>query len=365
MSFDSATDRLLFANDASNTFVEFDREGHQHNVCSDLDLQDLIVVQGGFGPDHASIAGLVGTGDGFVYVETEDDSTVVRVDRSCHVLAAFVHEQFSEAPAENDALACDTNTFDEPAVWLRDAVHGRVVAYAVESGYCALPSAVSVTAPRSVSTGGSGRVCATLRSRAKGEPLPGLPVDLLVAGRGIGSPVTDAQGRACTDYVPFSFEAGSGAATSEARQPVLAAFLGTPAYRPASARASLVVNRVVQPPPRPVPPALEGMPAPVAAVAAPPPPPPVQPPQPPPPAPQQQPVTQPQGHPGAQPGAMGQVAGALAPEDEVEAAAEGGDTHLMVAVDWEAYALPSAFGVVAFAAVLRRRRASRVRSQSA
>jgi hypothetical protein len=62
---------------------------------------------------------------------------------------------------------------------------------------------------------------------------------------------------------------------------------------------------------------------------------------------------------------MGQAAGALAPEDEVEAAAEGGDTHLAVAVEWEAYALPPVVGVVVFAAVLKRRRASRVRSQSA
>jgi hypothetical protein len=62
---------------------------------------------------------------------------------------------------------------------------------------------------------------------------------------------------------------------------------------------------------------------------------------------------------------MGQLGAAMMPEDEAEAAAQGGDTHLMTAVDWEAYALPSAFGVVAFAAVLRRRRASRVRGQSA
>jgi hypothetical protein len=62
---------------------------------------------------------------------------------------------------------------------------------------------------------------------------------------------------------------------------------------------------------------------------------------------------------------MGQAAGALAPEDEVEAAAEGGDTHLAVAVTWEAYALPPVVGVVLFAAVLSRRRASRVRGQSA
>jgi photosystem II stability/assembly factor-like uncharacterized protein len=363
MSYDSATDRLLFANDQSDSFYEYDREGRERHACPSLGLPSLITVNGSNGTgNRASIAGLVATGDGLVYVEAEDDSTVVRIDRSCHVLAQYTHEFFTEATNENDALACDTTTFDEPAVWLRDAQHMRIVAFSVDAGYCALPSGVSVTAPDSVATGGSGRVCATLRSRAKGTPLPGQHVDLLVAGRGIGSPVTDRHGRACTDYVPLAAEAGAGTASSTARQPVLAAFLGTPAYRPASARASLLVSRAVVPP-APPPPPVEAQPAAPAVVAPPPPPPPVQPPQPPPPAPQQAPVAQ--GHPGAQPGAMGQLGAATMPEDEAEAAAQGADTHLMTAVDWEAYALPSAFGVVAFAAVLRRRRASRVRSQSA
>lgn len=361
MSYDSATDRLLFANDQSDSFYEFDRAGRQRHACPSLGLPTLISVNGSNGTgNRASIAGLVATGDGLVYVEAEDDSTVVRIDRSCHVLAQFTHEFFTEATNENDALACDTTTFGEPAVWLRDAQAMRIVAFSVESGYCALPSAVSVAAPPAVATGGSGRVCATLRSRAKGTPLPGQHVDLLVAGRGIGSPVTDRRGRACTDYVPTSQEAGAGSASSSARQPVLAAFLGTAAYRPASARASLVVSRAVV---VPAPPAVEAQPAGPPVLAAPPPPPPVQPPQPPPPAPQQQPVAQ--GHPGAQPGAMGQLGAAAMPDDEAEAAAQGADTHLMTAVDWESYALPSAFGVLAFAAVLRRRRASRVRGQSA
>jgi photosystem II stability/assembly factor-like uncharacterized protein len=366
MSYDSATDRILFANDQSDSFYEYDRDGRERHACPSLGLQTLITVNVNNGTgNRASIAGLVATGDGLVYVEAEDDATVVRIDRSCHVIAQFTHEFFSEAPNENDALACDTTSFSEPAVWLRDAAAARVIAYSVESGYCALPSAVTVTAPSAVAMGGSGRVCAHLRSRAKGTPLPGLPIDLLVAGRGIGSPVTNARGIACTDYVPLQGEAGSGNGTARSRQPVLAAFLGTAAYRPSDARASLVVSRTVvppPPPPRPAAPALSN-PAPAVIIAAPPPPPPVQPPQPPPPGPQQQPIAQ--GHPGAQPGAMGQVGAATMPEDEGEAAAQGADTHLMVGLDWEAYALPSAFGVLAFAAVLKRRRASGVRSQSA
>jgi hypothetical protein len=360
-SYDSATDRLLFANDGSDSFVEYDREGHERHSCPNLGLQSVIILSAGTPGFAASIAGMVATGDGLVYVEAEDDSTVVRIDRSCRVLATYSHEYFSEAPAENDGLACDTVTFDEPAVWLRDAVAGRVVAYAVESGYCALPSTVSVTAPPGVATGGSGRVCATLRSRAKGTPLRGQHVDLLVAGRGIGSPVTDKHGRACTDYVPLSREAGAGTASSRARQPVLAAFLGTPAYRPSDARASLVVSRSVVPPAPPPPPPVDPGPAPAVPAVAPPPPPPVQPPQPPPPAPQNQPIAQ--GHPGAQAGAMGQPGAAMAPEDDVEVETAAGDTHVSVPIGWDAWVLPSAFSVLAGAAVLRRRRASRVRPQ--
>jgi hypothetical protein len=369
MSYDSATDHLLFANDGSDSFVEYDRAGHQQRECASLGLANVVPVRLGGGTYESSIAGLVATGDGLVYVEAEDDSTVVRIDRSCRVLATFQHEYFSEAPEENDGIACDTTTFDEPAIWLRDAVEARVVAYSVEAGYCALPASVSVKAPAGVATGESGRVCSRLWLTAKGRPLAGQRVDLLVAGRGIGSPVTDRQGRACATYRPLPREAGAGTGTASARQPVLAAFLGTPAFRPASARASLVVSR--QAPPAPPPPrapapvveALPPVPPPPPPQVAPPAQPPAQPPQPPPPAGQHQPVLQ--GHPGAQPGAMGQAAGALAPEDEVEAAAEGGDTHLAVAVEWEAYALPPVVGVVVFAAVLKRRRASRVRSQSA
>lgn len=365
MSFDSATDRLLFANDGADGFAEYDREGRERNNCASLGLQNIIILGAGESSGHASIAGLVATGDGLVYVEAEDDRTVVRIDRSCHVLATFQHEYLNEAPNENNALACDTNTFPgTPAVWLRNAPEAYVVAYSVEAGYCALPSAVSVSAPPGVAIGQSGTVCARLLSRAKGQPLAGQPVDLLVAGRGIGSPITDATGRACTAYQPLGREAGLGEASAKTRQPVVAAFLGTPAYRPSTARASLVVSRVVlQPPAPPAPPIAP--PHPVPVVVAPPPPPPIQPPPPPPNVPQQQPITQPQGHPGAQPGAMGALGAAPMPEDEVEVAAQTGDVHQMTALNasWEAYALPLLAGLAMGTVAVRRRRESRVRPQ--
>ena len=360
-TYDSATDRMLFANDGADGFVEYDREGHERNNCPNLDLQSVVIISGG-PTSEASIAGMVATGDGLVYVEAEDDRTVVRIDRSCHVLATFSHEVINEASNENDALACDTTSFDTPAVWIRDPDDAFVVAYSVDSGYCALPSRVSVTAPPGVATGQSGTVCATLVQPAKHLPVPGVPVDLLVAGRGIGSPVTDASGRACADYRPLTREAGAGTGTSTAKQPVVAAFLGTPAFRPSSARASVVVSRAVAvPPPPPAPPVVD-QPAPAPAVVVPLPPPPVQPPPPPPNVPQQNPIQQPQGHPGAQPGAMGALGAAPMQEDEEEAAVETGDVHRMVGL-YDGAVLPYTAALALGWVVYRRRRASRVRTQ--
>ena len=60
---------------------------------------------------------------------------------------------------------------------------------------------------------------------------------------------------------------------------------------------------------------------------------------------------------------MGQPGAAMAPEDDVEVETAAGDTHVSVPIGWDAWVLPSAFSVLAGAAVLRRRRASRVRPQ--
>ncbi len=356
MTFDSSTDRLLFASDSSDSYTEFDRQGHQVGACPDLGLGEIVKVVGQ-PSTSASIAALVATGDGETYVESEDDSYVLRVDRSCRVVAEFQHEQFSEAPNENDAMACDTTTFDTPAIWLRDASEARVVAYAVPSGYCALPSSVAVSAPAAVATGSSGRVCAHLISRGKRLPIAGQRIDLLVAGRGIASPSTDVHGTACARYEPLSREAGAGSGSARTRQPVVAAFLGTPAYRPATARASTLVSRSVLPLPVPPPPVPPQPPLPVVhpapVVVAVPPPPPVQPPPPPPNVPQQQPIAQ--SHPGAQPGAMGALGSAPVPEGEEEAAAQTADTHLMTGLE------TAAVGAVLMWVVARRRREARVR----
>jgi hypothetical protein len=210
-------------------------------------------------------------------------------------------------------------------------------------------------------------VCATLRLRSTGAPLGALPVDILVAGRGIGSPVTDAAGRACATYIPVAGDSGEAAAgkKTSAHQPVLAAFLGTPAYRPSSARRSVLVTSEAPPvPPRALPPlALVHPLQPALAVPIVPP---AQPPPPPPNVPQSQPIAQ--GHPGAQPGAQGAPGGAMAPEDEEEVAAQSADVAEFRAREdpsliWPAAAVPLAAGLLLGVVVARRRRESRVRSQ--
>jgi hypothetical protein len=363
-TYDPATQRFLFANDADTGWVEYDYEGRKHSYCQSTNLPITVTISGT--PTQATVAGIVATGDGQVYVEAEDDSTVLRMDRSCHVLAQFTHEYFSEAGNENDSIACDTTSFPTAAIWLRNAAAGFMAAYEVPGGYCALPSTVSVTSPPGVAAGQRGPVCADLRLRATGQPLAGLPVDLLVAGRGIASPVTDARGHACADYLPLAREAGTakGPGTHSARQPVLAAFLGTSAYRPSSARRSVLVSSETPAPPRPLPP------PPVVHPAAPlvvvPVAPPAQPPPPPPNVPQSQPIAQ--GHPGAQPGAQGAPGGAMAPEDEEEVAAQSADVAEFRAREdpaliWPAAAVPIAAGLFLGVAVARRRRASQVRGQ--
>ena len=363
-TYDPTTERFLFANDGDTGWREYDLEGRQRRSCVSTNLPIVVGIDGS--ASEADIAGIVATGDGQVYIEAEDDATVLRMDRSCHVLAQFVHEYFSEAGNENDSIACDTTSFPTAAIWLRNAAAGFMAAYEVPDGYCALPSTVTVTSPAGVAAGQRGPVCADLRLRSTGRPLAGLPVDLLVAGRGIASPITDAKGHACADYVPLPREAGvgKGPGTHSARQPVLAAFLGTSAYRASSARRSLLVSDSIPPVPKPVPP------LPVVHAAAPlvvvPVAPPAQPPPPPPNVPQSQPIAQ--GHPGAQPGAMGAPGGAMAPEDEEDVQAQSADVAEFRAREdpalvWPAAAVPLAAGLFLGVAVARRRRASQVRGQ--
>ncbi|MDQ1747448.1 MAG: Photosynthesis system assembly factor [Frankiaceae bacterium] len=367
LTYDAGSDEFVFISDRDTQPKFFSRSGQLRRTCT-------MNYGGGLASGGASLAAIVASGDGGLYGEDEDDSTVYRMDASCHVTAVYQHPAVSEAPDENDALACDTTSFPQPAVWIRDADAAAATAYAVPDGYCALATTMSVTAPASVSTGSAGVVCAHLHRLGTGAPVTHTTVEMFVANRLIGALPTDASGTSCAAYRPTAEEAGrrsttAATASTRARQPVVGAFLGTKAYRPASARVSLAAldpgHPLVPPPPRPpVPgPELPGPPPPVPGppvVVAPPAPPA-------PPAPQPQPL--PQAHPGAQPGAapMGQPGAAAEYEQEAEAATANIRTD-----EFHARPAPAAVpdlrvvlpvGVALAAAVARRRRASRVRSQ--
>ena len=371
LSYDSSLHQFLYINDQATQVGWYTRQGLRVRTCN--------VPQFEVGTEQVgttTIAAIVASGDGQFYAESEDDATVYRFDSSCAVTASYSHLSFSEAPDENDAMACDAVTFGQPAVWMRDASAGFAYAYAMPGGYCALSTRTTVTAPSTVFTGSAGTVCGRVIRSGTGEAVRHVRLDLLVANRLIGRVHTDGNGRACAAYRPSPAEAGRRAQVSrtaqvKARQPVLAAFLGTTAFRPSSARGDLVAVDDGSPPPS-VP-----LPHTVADATGPPPPgaaPPVvlaPPPPPAPPAPQLQPL--PQAHPGAQPGAQGmsqmsaQGQVGLAAQPDVEAAAAAADTRDEFSAR-PVEPLPD-LRVVLPAAVLlgvvtaRRRRQSRVRPQ--
>jgi photosystem II stability/assembly factor-like uncharacterized protein len=315
LSYDATTERFRGAVDGGKTLVELDRHGHETSHC------DVPVTQS---PDpdgvseHTGSTGadsVIGTGDGGAYVQFEDDTTVVRLNRSCAILAPYTHRRFSEATRENTALACDTTTFPVAAMWIRDADTNAIWAYEVPGGYCAVDSILAIDVARSVTVSGTTPVCAGLHRAGRGDPLPGQQVALFAAGLPLGTATTDAAGRACLPLSPAAL--GLPASARGVRVPLLATFLGTPAYRPSSARASTLVTTVppapLPPPPRPpvrallpllpVLPAVPPVPpaAPLAMHA---------------PAPQ----PQPQPQPNAQPGSVSQAGLVAAPGENVEVA---------------------------------------------
>ena len=367
ITFDASLDQFAYVADQENIIHWFSRStGTEVHNCTASSIQVSNESDGTSG-----FASVVASGDGDLYVGVEDDSTIYRIDGGCHVTASFTHAYLDEAADENDAMACDTVTFSRPAIWMRDAGAGVVYAYATPGGYCALATNLSVTAPARVSTGTGGPVCARLTRAGTGAPISGQAVQLFVANRLVGNGRTDGSGRTCAAYQPTPAEAGRSAGasrtvTTRSRLPVVGAFLGTIAYRPASARARLLAidpaGPVTSSPPRP--PFVAAAPviaaAPPGAVAPPPPPAP--------PAAQVQPL--PQAHPGAQPGAqaMGQPGAAAQHEDEVQAA-----TAQVNRDEFRARPAPERpidlrvvlpVGLMLAVAVARRRRSSRVRAQS-
>jgi hypothetical protein len=271
-SYDISTDQFVVGLEEQAAIARVDRKGHVVATCQ---------VNG---TDGISAAAAQARGDGGVYVQDEDDLTVVEVDRRCRATRTFTHRLYSEASAENDAIACDGQTFGVPAIWIRDSQQRTVSAYAIDGGYCPLGTRVPVSAPAVAVVGTSTVVCAALREPA-GRALPGRLLSLQADGLEVAYAPTDGVGRVCA-RVAFP-RAG--------RVRFRAAFFGSvrvPQLLPAVGTAStLVVAPPVARHPRP--------PATVAFVAAPAPPPP--PPPGPQPQPQPQPVAQPQVQPQPQP----------------------------------------------------------------
>ena len=373
-SYDTGVDEFFAVIDHATTVFSYDRSGRPALPCTvnipqqyyDSAHDDEYTVSG------PGIAAVVATGDGYLYAELEDDATTLRLDRGCRVLAAYRHEVFSEASDENDALACDTVTFHTGAVWMRDAQTGRLVAYKIPGGYCALATRVRLSAPASASPRAPANVCAQLVRAGNGEPIAGVYVDLLAANRSLSHARTDSNGITCAAYSPSAADAGAepdspaGHATTHAPQPLLAAFLGTQAFRPSYDRGGLTA--MWTPPLAPPAPLVAAVAPAVISPGAGPPPVVVAPAPPaPPPAPQVQPL--PQAHPGAQPGAqaMGQPGAAAQNEEEPEAA-----TATVHRDEFRARPAPQVpldlrvvlpVGALLGAVVARRRRASLVRAQ--
>ncbi|MDQ4026044.1 MAG: hypothetical protein M3217_11255, partial [Actinomycetota bacterium] len=216
-------------------------------------------------PDNPSpgFASGVAVGQGRMYLQLEDDRTVFHVSEDCEILAVFEHRTFAESrggPAglENDQMTCDTVTFGEPAIWIRDAAPNRAVAYAVPHGYCPLASKLTMTPPQiSGAPGADVEACALLLGDGPSGtfmPVGAVDVTFFADDLPVASGVTDDEGLACATFPA----PGGGPRTI----PLEAAFYGTISFRPSSATGTLVTSvfaqpepeRVVPPPPPPVPP---------------------------------------------------------------------------------------------------------------
>jgi hypothetical protein len=243
-------------------------------------------------------------GGGRMYLQLEDDRTVFHVSKDCEILAVFEHRRFAESRGgpsglENDQMACDTVTFGEPAIWIRDAAPNNAVAYAVPNGYCPLDTKLTMTPPKiTAKSGDTARACALLLGDGPSGsviPVGGAELTFFAGDVPVAAGVTDGDGFACA-----SFPAPGGPATTI---PVEAAFFGTISFRGSSGTGILETYVPVFPEPKvPVPPPPPPPVPPVVVLALPPPPPPPQPPvsgnaQP---NPQQQPQPNPQQQPQAQ-----------------------------------------------------------------
>lgn len=199
----------------------------------------------------------VASGDGGGYLQLEDDATMYRIDRKCRVLGTYSHRVYSESTAENDAMACDTQSyFPQPAIWLRDSQPETIAAYGVPFGYCPMPSTLTLVLPSEVLEGARTLLCVDLVNATNGNPGVNRGVEIAVSNAVVGHGQTDANGRTCVPYRP-----GDGF-VGPRKLPVTARFAGDSALYPSSARGVLSVldatsvapvpdQRTVLPPPPP------------------------------------------------------------------------------------------------------------------
>ena len=179
-------------------------------------------------------------GGGRMYLQLEDDRTIYHVSKDCEILAVMEHRRFAESRGgpsslENDQMACDTVTFGEPAIWIRDAAPNNAVAYAVPNGYCPLASKLTMT-PEQITArpGEEARACALLLGDGPSGtvmPVGGAELTFFAADIPVAAGVTDDEGFACV-----SFRAPGGVSKTV---PLEAVFFGTIAFRPASGTGTL------------------------------------------------------------------------------------------------------------------------------
>ncbi|MDQ3983165.1 MAG: hypothetical protein M3271_10850, partial [Actinomycetota bacterium] len=202
-------------------------------------------------------------GGGRMYLQLEDDRTIYHVSKDCELLAVFEHRRFSESfggpsSGENDQMACDTVTFGQPAIWIRDAGPNIAVAYAVPNGYCPLDSKLTMTPPQiSARSGDDALACALLLGDGPSGtvmPVGGAEVTFFASDVPVAAGVTDDEGFACA-----SFPAPPGRSQTI---PLEAAFFGTISFRASLGTGTLetflppfrVPAQVPPPPPPPDPP---------------------------------------------------------------------------------------------------------------
>jgi hypothetical protein len=181
-----------------------------------------------------------------VYAEGEDDQTMYALeipeaaDGTCSFGLSYAHPPDGEPAAEDEELACDSQTFStlgttKTVVWIRNTGH-TVFSYTVPGGRCPLPTFATYLAPAIVAAGGTTAFCAsiTVHYLEGYKSLPaGLPVQFSAGSQQLGVGYTTGGPDVCTSPVRESLPIGQFSVT--------ASFAGTDAYLPSAGAGPLQV----------------------------------------------------------------------------------------------------------------------------